>query len=84
MKKKLVEKAQERLAPTIAQLGEVEKDLRRVVSSLPTPSGQEEADAESDEATEVRAVVECVLRDCIEPAVRDLRAAAAYRAKSLE
>jgi hypothetical protein len=68
----------------VAQLRGVEKNLRVMVASLPAPSGQEEADAESDEATEVRAVVECVLRDCIEPAIRDLRAAASYRAKSLE
>ena len=84
MGKKRVEEVQESLSPLVAQLRGVQKNLCGMVASLPVPSGQEEADAESDEATEVRAVIECVLRDCIEPAIRDLRAAAGYRAKGPE
>ena len=36
-------------------------------------------EAEMDVATEVRSVIECVLNDSIEPAIRDLAAAASYR-----
>ena len=38
-------------------------------------------DEEPDVATEVRAIIECVLADQIDPAVRDLGAAAEYRVK---
>ena len=31
--------------------------------------------------TEVRSIIECVLNDSIQPAIRDLRVAAAYRVK---
>jgi hypothetical protein len=34
---------------------------------------------EMDVSTEIRSVIECVLADSIGPAVRDLRAAAAYK-----
>ncbi len=34
-----------------------------------------------DVKTEVRSIIECVLNDSIQPAIRDLRVAAAYRVK---
>jgi hypothetical protein len=36
-------------------------------------------EAEMDVATEVRSVIECVLNDSLQPAIRDLAAAASYR-----
>lgn len=55
--------------------------LRQLLGRLPAPAHRREREAaggseESDEATELRAVLECVLADRLEPAVRELLAAA--------
>jgi hypothetical protein len=57
--------------------------LREITESLPGPPEGEilEEEEEWDVATELRSIIECVLRDSIEPAIRDLQAAASYRPK---
>lgn len=62
-----------------------EKDverLREIHGSLPV-SPREEAmllgEADADVSTEVRAAIECVIPDRLEPAIRTLREAAIYR-----
>ncbi|HEV7503485.1 MAG TPA: hypothetical protein VGS07_01065 [Thermoanaerobaculia bacterium] len=60
--------------------------LSRILAALPL-SAQEldlQADlgAEPDITSEVRRVIECVLRDCLDPAIRDLSAAAEYKPPS--
>ena len=48
--------------------------------TLPRPAYEEQLeDAETDLATELRATIECVVEDSIEPAIRDLRKAAESR-----
>jgi len=78
-----VEAAQVRLLEIVAELQAVHARLARLRSSvLPThmeldPMAEPE---EMDRPTEIRSVIQCVLHDCIGPAIRDLRAAAAYPA----
>jgi hypothetical protein len=62
----------------------IEKRARALSGSLPVPSAGEkegESEEENDVATEIRAVIDCVLTDSLGPAIRDLQAAAGYRAK---
>lgn len=76
------EEAQAELRRIVEALKKVRSQLRDVVAAL--PSTLEEAmyaEEDPDVATEVRAVIECVLTDQIGPAVRDLTAAAEYRRK---
>jgi hypothetical protein len=63
-----------------AALREIVRDLEAVrsrlleeIARLKTPSQGEE---ETDPATELRSTLECVLQDCLQPAIRDLSAAA--------
>ena len=76
------EEAQAELRRIVEALEKVRSNLRDVAAAL--PSTLEEAmyaEEDPDVATEVRAVVECVLTDQIGPALRDLTAAAEYRRK---
>lgn len=58
------------------------KRLREIHGSLPV-SPREEAmllgEADADVSTEVRAAIECVIPDRLEPAIQTLREAATYR-----
>jgi hypothetical protein len=76
------EEAQAELRRIVEALKKVRSNLRDIAAAL--PSTLEEAmyaEEDPDVATEVRAVIECVLTDQIGPAVRDLSAAAEYRRK---
>lgn len=76
------EEAQAELRRIVEDLKKVRSHLRDIVAAL--PSTLEEAmyaEEDPDIATEVRAVIECVLTDQIGPAVRDLSSAAGYRRK---
>ena len=76
------EQAQAELKRIVEDLKKVRSKLRDIAAAL--PSTLEEAmyaEEDPDVATEVRAVIECVLTDQIGPAVRDLSAAAGYRRK---
>ncbi len=74
--------AQAELRKIVEDLETIRSRLSDLHAKLPVPP-QETAmllgEEEMDVATEVRSVVECILADCIEPAIRDLAAAAAYR-----
>ncbi|HEV7508746.1 MAG TPA: hypothetical protein VGS07_27955 [Thermoanaerobaculia bacterium] len=74
---------QAQLRILVAILEMVRNVLPRMLAALP-PSAlerepQADLDAEPDVTSELRRVIECVLADCLEPAIRDLRAAAEYR-----
>jgi len=76
------EEAQAELRRIVEALEKVRSNLRDVAAAL--PSTLEEAmyaEEDPDVATEIRAVIECVLTDQIGPALRDLTAAAEYRQK---
>jgi len=77
--------AQSQLRRIVEELQTVGLRLREIAAGLPV-SPRETAmllgEEEPDVATEVRSVIECVLADQIEPAVRDLGAAASYRQRA--
>jgi hypothetical protein len=50
--------------------------LRDGISLPPAESAPEDCDAEPDPLSEMKAVIECGLHDCLEPLIRDLLAAA--------
>jgi hypothetical protein len=74
--------AQQALREIVARLETLRARLLSIHASLPVPP-QETAmllgEAEMDVATEVRSVIECVLKDSVQPAIRELQAAASYR-----
>ena len=76
--------AQEELREWIRQLSSLQHWLREILVNLPGPpvgtlTQEDDLDAEPDIATEIRATGECVLAGYLEPAFRDLDAAARYR-----
>lgn len=78
------DEAQETLRKTVAKMEDVRDLLRRIYTAVPVSPREEVmllGEAEPDVATEVRAVIECVLADRIEPAIHALAEAAAYRPK---
>ncbi len=76
-----------KLGGIVEELEAIRRRLGDLHARLPVPP-QETAmllgEEEMDVSTEVRSVVECVLADRIEPAIRDLAAAASYRPKGKE
>jgi hypothetical protein len=78
------DRAQAKLRKAVAKMETVRDLLRRIHADVPVSPREEVmllGEAEPDVATEVRSTIECVLADRIEPAVRDLAEAAAYRPK---
>jgi len=76
------EEAQAELRRIVEALEKVRSNLRDVAAAL--PSTLEEAmyaEEDPDVATEIRAVIECVLTDQIGPALRDLSAAVEHHQK---
>jgi hypothetical protein len=74
--------AQERLLRIVSDVEGIRSRLLEVHQDLPVPPDEDlmlVGEAEMDVATEVRSVIECVLNDNIEPAIRDLSAAAEYK-----
>ena len=63
------EDIQPRLRVAVESLERVQTELQEIADGLP------EEDAEADGEVSLRAVIECVLADRLQPAVRDLRAA---------
>jgi hypothetical protein len=67
-----------------------ERDVRRlreIHAGLPVSAREEVmllGEADADVSTEVRASIECVIPDRLEPAIRTLREAASYRPKEKE
>lgn len=61
--------------------------LREIHADLPVSARAEVmllGEADADVSTEVRAAIECVIPDRLEPAIRTLREAASYRPKEKE
>ena len=50
-----------------------------VLPPSPQERGETDIPDEPDVTSEVRRVIQCVLTDCLRPAIRDLQAAAAYK-----
>jgi hypothetical protein len=73
-----IEAAQAELRDIVQKLGDIGKRLRGVTARLPREGSPEVQDA----AIEIRSIVSCVLDESIDPAARDLRAAAEYRARA--
>lgn len=67
----------EQLRAIAAELEAIRFRLLGVRAVLPAPA--REAGEEEGEVVTLRAVIECVLSDSLEPAIRDLRAGAAPR-----
>ena len=53
--------------------------LRRDLPPPPPARPDDDLNADPDVSTEMSRVIECVLQDSVEPAIRDLLAAAEYR-----
>ena len=78
--------AQDELQEIVGKLKDIERRLRKIHQRLPAPSDAEtaqEPEGEQDVSTVIRSVIECVLADSLEPAMRDLQAASLYRVGSL-
>ena len=76
--------AQAELPHIVDRLTAIRAQLRQIVESLaagPESAASSLDEDEMDVTTEVRSIIECVLNDSIQPAIRDLRVAAAYRVK---
>jgi hypothetical protein len=71
-------KAQEEVAKVARELSGLKYWLRKAVSTLPE-ARRPDADHDPDVATELRAIVGCVIADSLEPAIADLEAVAHYR-----
>ena len=74
--------AREALQEMAEQVESIGRRLAEVRASLPIPPNEDMmllGEDEMDVSTEIRSVIECVLADSIGPAIRDLRAAAAYK-----
>jgi hypothetical protein len=80
--------AQAELRGLVVELESVRSRLVAIHARLPVPPEETAmlvGEKEMDVSTEVRSVIECVLNDCLEPAIRDLAAATSYRPnKALE
>lgn len=77
------EEAQEELRAIAANLEAIRFRLLGVRASLPVPVTEPVmlvGEMEMDVSTEVRSVIECVVNDFINSAIRDLRSAADYAA----
>jgi hypothetical protein len=79
--------AQAELQRIVEELDAIRSRLQDMHAKLPV-SAEETAmllgEQDMDVATEVRSVIECVLNDSIQPAIRDLAAAASYRSPEKE
>jgi hypothetical protein len=76
--------AQAELRGLVEDLDAIRFRLVDIHARLPVPPEETAmlvGEKEMDISTEVRSVIECVLNDSIEPAIRDLAAAASYRPK---
>jgi hypothetical protein len=79
--------AQEEIRQIAKELGAIRRRLLNLHKSLPPATlealmfaGEEDLDV----TTEVRTIIECVVQDSIQPAIRDLEAAADYKVEKKE
>jgi len=76
--------AQAALQQIVQELDNIRGRLIEIHERLPISPEETamlEGKEEMDIATEIRSVIECVLSDSLQPAIRDLAAAASYRPK---
>lgn len=72
--------AQAALRDVVRDLEAIRSRLLEELARLPAQeTAQSLGEEELDVATEVRSTIECVLHDSLQPAIRDLGAAAEYR-----
>jgi hypothetical protein len=75
--------AQAQIRIVVAVLKMITDALQRILAALPLSARernpQADLGAETDVISEIRRILECVLTDCLRPAIRDLSAAAEYR-----
>lgn len=74
--------AQAQLREIVEELGTLRAHLLALHQSLPVPPEETAmllGEEEMDISTEIRSVIECVLHDSLQPAIRDLGEAASYR-----
>jgi hypothetical protein len=74
--------AQAALRAVVVGLEELRSRLEEVHAHLSPPPGEEARLVDEEGmsvSAELRAAIECVLRDSLDPAIRDLAAAASYR-----
>ena len=74
--------AQAELQTIVEELDAIRSRLEVIHDELPVPPEEMAmlvGEQEMDVATEMRSVIECVLNDSLQPALRDLAAAASYR-----
>jgi hypothetical protein len=77
-------RTREELRTIVQELKRIETRLRALhqnAATLAEAEATQDEDDEMDLATEIRTVIDCVLVDNLEPAIRDLQAASALRAK---
>jgi hypothetical protein len=75
------EAAQDQLRAVADELATIRVVLKGIRSSLPEPPREEDLDDEEephDWSAALRSVIDCVLTDSIEPAIRDLQAATSF------
>lgn len=74
------ETAREELQSVVKDLEGLQGRLVEMRRALPPPPPTLEDDyGDPDASTEMTRVIECVLQDCVGPAIRDLLAAVEYR-----
>jgi hypothetical protein len=81
------EAARAELRGIVEELDGLRARLVDLHGQLPVPAEESAmlaGELEMDFPTEVRSVIECVLNDSLQPAIRDLAAAASYRPKKKE
>ena len=70
--------AQKKLLDLTEQLEGIRDGLRSILAGLPPEPAEEDDEEEASVTHELRAVIECVVDDSIQPAIANLRAAAVY------
>lgn len=72
-----MEEARQRIGVIAGELKEVRSRLLNVQDTLPSSdSSKEDIVGDLSPPSEVRAILECLVRDCLDPLIRDLRALA--------
>lgn len=77
-----LKEAKRRIGAVAGELEEVRARVLDLEGTLPPPPAdrsEEDIVGDLDPASELRAVLECLVRDCLDPLIRDLRALAAQK-----
>lgn len=74
-----LEEARKRIGAVAGELEEVRTRVLDVQATLPTNGSEEDILGDLDPTSEIRAILECLVRDCLDPLIRDLRTVAGQR-----